>query len=105
MDKKMKDRLDSPLHLAAYFLNPYYTYHDSSILIDDVVMDGLLECVETFYHGDVEKQGQVVNIELNTYKRKEGNFAKALAIAGCKDFDFDPGINVYFKHFAPLVSC
>ncbi|KAH0856639.1 hypothetical protein HID58_084900 [Brassica napus] len=26
IDEKMKGRLDSPLHMAAYFLNPYYFY-------------------------------------------------------------------------------
>jgi hypothetical protein len=32
VEKKMKDRLDSPLHLAAYLLNPYYSYAaDSNI--------------------------------------------------------------------------
>ena len=28
---KMKNRLDCPLHMAAYFLNPYYSYNDDSI--------------------------------------------------------------------------
>jgi hypothetical protein len=31
IDKKKKDRLDSPLHRAAYLLNPYYSYNDDSV--------------------------------------------------------------------------
>ncbi|XP_048604830.1 uncharacterized protein LOC125582270 [Brassica napus] len=31
IEEKMKDRLDTPLHVAAYFLNPYYFYKDPEI--------------------------------------------------------------------------
>jgi hypothetical protein len=31
IDKKMNGRLDSPLHLIAYLLNPHYSYSDPSI--------------------------------------------------------------------------
>lgn len=61
IDSKMKGRLDTPLQLAAYFLNPYYAYNDSSIFDNDEVMDGLISAVETFYHGDYDKQNQVLN--------------------------------------------
>ncbi|CAD6243862.1 unnamed protein product [Miscanthus lutarioriparius] len=50
IDEKMKGRLNSPLHLAAYFLNPYYSYNDSSIFGEEEVMDGFFTAVETFYH-------------------------------------------------------
>jgi len=55
IDEKMKGRLDSPLHLVAYFLNPYYSYNDSSIFGEEEVMDGFFTAVETFYHGDYDK--------------------------------------------------
>ena len=32
VDKKMNGRLDSPLHLTAYLLNPHYSYADPSNL-------------------------------------------------------------------------
>jgi len=51
----MKKRLESPLHLLAYFLNPYYSYTDSSIFGDEEVMDGFISAVETFYHDDYDK--------------------------------------------------
>ncbi|XP_062222565.1 uncharacterized protein LOC133921624 isoform X1 [Phragmites australis] len=90
IDAKMKDRLDSPLHLAAYFLNPYYGYNDPSIFTDEHVMDGFISAVETFYHGNYDKQSQVLNEELYKYKDKLGHFAKPVAKLGCNDFDFSP---------------
>ena len=49
---------DTPLQLAAYFLNPYYSYNDPTIFASELVMDGLMSAVETFYHGDYDKQNQ-----------------------------------------------
>ena len=64
VEKKMKDRLDSPLHLAAYLLNPYYSYAaDTSIFDDGTITEGFISCVETFYHGDDSKQDQAVNVD------------------------------------------
>nr|VDD20646.1 unnamed protein product [Brassica oleracea] len=39
IDEKMKGRIDSPLHMAAYFLNPFYFYKDPNIQCDLEVMD------------------------------------------------------------------
>ncbi|XP_072149653.1 uncharacterized protein [Setaria viridis] len=79
IDEKMKGRLDTPLHLAVYFLNPYFSYNDPSIFTNEHVMDGLISVVETFYHGDYDKQIQVLNAEMDKFKDKEGHFAKAVA--------------------------
>ena len=76
VEKKMKDRLDSPLHLAAYLLNPYYSYVDSNIFDDGTITEGFINCVETFYHGDDSKQDQAVNVELRKFHNREGSFAK-----------------------------
>ncbi|KAG7544115.1 hypothetical protein ISN45_Aa07g039810 [Arabidopsis thaliana x Arabidopsis arenosa] len=93
MDEKMKGRLDSPLHLAAYFLNPFYFYKDPNIQYDMEIIEGFIACVETFYYGDFEKQNKVVNDEINLYKNKCGSFGKTLALKGCEQNDetFDPG--------------
>ncbi|KAJ1287784.1 hypothetical protein BS78_02G037200 [Paspalum vaginatum] len=90
IDSKMIGRLDTPLQLAAYCLNPYYAYNDSSIFDNEEVMDGLISAVETFYHGDYDKQNQVLNEELHKYKEQAGHFAKNVAKAGCKNYDFCP---------------
>ncbi|KAF0933220.1 hypothetical protein E2562_016164 [Oryza meyeriana var. granulata] len=92
IEGKMKNRLDCPIHLASYCLNPYYSYNDPSIFEAEEVMDGFIAAVETFYHGDYEKQNQVLNDDLHKFKDQVGHFAKNVAKAGCKDYDFSPGM-------------
>lgn len=91
MERKMKNRLDSPLHLAAYLLNPYYFYSDRSLFLDETVMDGFFTTVETFYYGDDEKQAKVINADFDKFKKQEGFFGKSQAKLGCKDMNFSPG--------------
>jgi hypothetical protein len=91
VEKKMKDRLDSPLHLAAYLLNPYYSYADTNILDDGTVTEGFINCVETFYHGDDSKQDQAVNMDLRRFQNREGSFSKKLART-CQNFDYNAGM-------------
>jgi hypothetical protein len=47
-------------------------------------MDGLMTAVETFYHGDYDKQNKVLNEELPKFRDKEGHFGKPVAKDGCK---------------------
>ncbi|XP_070667962.1 uncharacterized protein [Malus domestica] len=58
IDEKARDRLDGPLHLAAYFLNPYYFFKDQSIQHDPLVMDAMFTCVENFLPDNYEVQNQ-----------------------------------------------
>ncbi|XP_066382642.1 uncharacterized protein [Miscanthus floridulus] len=90
INDKMKDRLDTPLHKAAYLLNPYYSYNDDPIFMNDKIMDGFFTVVETFYHGDYGKQNKVLNEELCKFREKQGHFGKPVAKAGCKQYDFNP---------------
>ncbi|CAA0807048.1 hAT transposon superfamily protein [Striga hermonthica] len=90
IDEKMKDRLDCPLHKAAYFLNPYYSYSDPTIFQSEEVMDGFISAVETFYHGDYDKQNQVLNEDVHKFKDQVEHFSKKVALAGCMDFEFSP---------------
>jgi hypothetical protein len=88
--------------MAAYFLNPYYSYNDDSIFESEEVMDGFFSAVETFYHGDYEKQEQVLNEEVHRFKDRVGHFGKQVAAAGCKDFDMNPGMQ--FKIYISSAS-
>ncbi|XP_066324053.1 uncharacterized protein [Miscanthus floridulus] len=90
IDDKMKDRLDTPLHKVAYLLNPYYSYNDDSIFMNEEIMDGFFTIVETFYHGDYDKQNKVLNEELCKFREKQGHFGKPVAKASCKQYDFNP---------------
>jgi hypothetical protein len=56
IDKKMKGRLDSPLHLTVYLLNPHYSYANPSIFDEPTITKGFISCVETFYYHDEDKQ-------------------------------------------------
>ncbi|XP_061994995.1 uncharacterized protein LOC133712901 [Rosa rugosa] len=92
IDDKARDRLDSPLHLVAYLLNPYYTYKDQSIQNNEVVMDAFFTCVEKFFPDNIETQSVVTNIELGKYMNKKGGFGRVLAKVGCanNDDNYDP---------------
>ncbi|CAD6260555.1 unnamed protein product [Miscanthus lutarioriparius] len=88
--RKMKGRLDSPLHLTAYLLNPYYSYGNPSIFDDATITEGFINCVETFYHHDEDKQDQTVNTELKKFHNREGPFNKKLTKT-CEKFDYNLG--------------
>uniref|UniRef100_K3Y297 HAT C-terminal dimerisation domain-containing protein n=1 Tax=Setaria italica TaxID=4555 RepID=K3Y297_SETIT len=75
IDKKMKGRLDSPLHLTAYLLNPYYSYGNPSIFDDATITEGFISCA--------------VNTELKKFQNREGYFNKKLA-RSCEKIDYNP---------------
>ena len=86
----MKDRLDSPPHVAAYMLNPYYSYTNISIFCDSTIMEKFMLCVETFYHGEDEKAYRAVNDDLDRFQTKQGSFSINMT-RSCQCFDFNPG--------------
>lgn len=93
IDAKSEGRLDGPLHLTAYLLNPFYLYKDQSIQNDSSIMEAVIYCVESFYPDDVDVQAHIINQELLMYKNKVGMFGKPVALRGCEvDKDnYDPG--------------
>jgi len=103
IDKKMKGRLDSPLHLTAYLLNPYYSYGNPSIFDDATITVGFMSCVETFYHHDEDKQDQAINTELDKFRNREGPFNKKLAKT-CEKFEYNPGNSYYMAVIELLLS-
>ena len=105
IDKKMKGRLDSPLHLIAYLLNPHYSYSNPSIFDEPTITEGFISCVETFYYHDEDKQDQAANIELKRFQNREGPFNKKLAKT-CGKFDYNPGRgNSYYMVVSLLQGC
>jgi hypothetical protein len=90
IDKKMNGRLDSPLHLTAYLLNPHYSYSDPSIFDQPTITEGFIACVEKFYWYDEDKQDQAAHIDLKKFMNKEGPFSKKLART-YQNFDYSPG--------------
>ncbi|KAL5854795.1 hypothetical protein ACOSQ4_004597 [Xanthoceras sorbifolium] len=86
IDARMKGRLDSSLHLAAYFLNPYYCYRDTTIQDKVDVNLAMFECVEAICGTEnFEMQDTIANTEIRKYKMKKGSFRLPLVISGCKN--------------------
>jgi len=76
VDKKMKNRLDSPLHAAAYMLNPYYSYNNPAIFSDSIVVEKFMQCVETFYYGEDGKEYRAVNEDREKFQKRHGSFSR-----------------------------
>jgi hypothetical protein len=90
IERKMAGRLDSPLHMTAYLLNPYYSYTNPSIFDEPKRNVAFIACVEQFYYYDEDKQHQAANIELKKFQNRDGPFSKKLA-RSYEDFDYNPG--------------
>ncbi|CAA0809321.1 hAT transposon superfamily protein, partial [Striga hermonthica] len=92
IDTKMMGRLGTPLHLMAYLLNSYYHYKDPNLILDQVVSDGVLDCLDVICHGNFDLMDKIMNVELPIYKTKGGVFGKPIAAKGCEvnDEKFDP---------------
>ncbi|KAL5764534.1 hypothetical protein ACOSP7_016887 [Xanthoceras sorbifolium] len=94
IDVRIKGRLDSSLHLAAYFLNSYYCYRDATIKNKVDVNLAMFEYVEAICGTEnFEMQDTITNSEIRKYKMKEGSFEKPLAISECKNNreEYNPG--------------
>lgn len=98
IDAKMKDRLDSPLHLTAYLLNPFYHYKDPLLHLDHDVAVGVIDCLDVLFPGNLVIQNQIMNDELPKYKNKENLFGREVAVAACTKEKyiekFDPGNSI-----------
>ncbi|GJW89834.1 pescadillo-like protein, partial [Tanacetum coccineum] len=84
IEKKMKGRLDTVLHLMAYLLNPYYFYKDTEIQHDPDVSDAVLAFFEIILAGDLDMQLEVTNLEMPKYKNQMDRFGKELEISACE---------------------
>lgn len=107
LKKKMKGRLDTCLHMAAYLLNPYYLYNDLEVHHDLDANDAVADVVETLYPEDYTIQNQIMMVEMPIYKGKLGKFGRVAAIKGCEvnDEKYDPGntFNISFIYFIFLI--
>jgi hypothetical protein len=97
IEKESKGRLDSTLHLAAYYLNPYYYYGDRTIQDNSLVIAAIMRCIDVFYPEE-DIQDEIASKELLMYKMKEGLMGGGIAERYRKGFNgtdnFDPG-NLY----------
>ncbi|KAJ9567018.1 hypothetical protein OSB04_002984 [Centaurea solstitialis] len=84
IEAKMKDRLDTCLHLTAYLLNPFYLYNNEEVQNDVNASDAIIEVVGILYPEEYELQNHILAVELPMYKRKLGKFDRIVAIKGCE---------------------
>ncbi|AQK70518.1 hAT transposon superfamily protein [Zea mays] len=89
IEKKMNGRLDSPLHLTAFLLNPHYSYANPSIFDEPKMNEAFISCVEQFYYHDEDQQEQAANFELKKIQNREGPFSKKLART-FQNYDYNP---------------
>ncbi|KAK2661377.1 hypothetical protein Ddye_007910 [Dipteronia dyeriana] len=88
IDEKSKGRLDSPLHMAAYVVNPNYFFNGpTSSIYTSEVSSGFCSFTEILYPDDLDIQNLFVNIEFGKYFNKEGSFGRPLALKVCEKND------------------
>ena len=64
-----------------------------------------MQANETFYHGDFQKPNEVINNDFHKFKDKLGHFGKKVALFGCKDPEFNPGILLFVFESDLVVGC
>jgi nitric oxide reductase activation protein len=92
IDKRWDSKLKSPLHLAGYYLNPYYYYpNKADIENDSSFRAAVIECVTTL----IDDEGIQDNIieDLSKHKEQQGSFGHDIAPRWRRNKDFNPGEN------------
>lgn len=79
IDSRMESKMSNPLHLAGYFLNPFFYYPNrEEVEADTKFMHGFVECLTRMYANDPDIQDFITS-ELDTYQFGHGPFGKELA--------------------------
>ncbi|CAL9129750.1 unnamed protein product [Musa textilis] len=76
---RVHDEFHSPLHAAAYYLNPSI-YYDTRFFITNVIQKGLLDCIETL-EPDLTAQDNITKHK-SFYEDSLGDFSRPLALRG-----------------------
>jgi hypothetical protein len=94
--------LKLPLHLAGYFLNPYYYYPNKrSIEGDGQFRAAVITCITTMID-DPTIQEMAIE-ELKQYKNQTDSFGEDIAIRQRRNKNFDPG-DLYLFNIWMLIS-
>lgn len=79
IDRVWQEEFHSPLHAAAYYLNPSIFYNPS-FSSNKVIQKGLLDCIETL-EPDLTAQVMITN-NINFYEEAVGDFGRPVALRG-----------------------
>jgi len=90
IDKRWNNKLKTPLHLAGYYLNPYYYYpRKAEIEKDGSFRAAVIECTTRLF--DDEQIQDSITEELNMYQAQQQSFGHDIAIRQRKNKNFNPG--------------
>ena len=84
-----KEEFHSPLHAAAYYLNPSIFYNPS-FSSNKVIQKGFLDCIETLEPNIIAQVTITSNI--NFYEEAAGDFGRPVALRGRESLA--PGYNL-----------
>ncbi|KAK4836636.1 hypothetical protein QYF36_025628 [Acer negundo] len=79
IDHKWQEEFHSPLHAAAYYLNPS-VFYNPSFSSNKVIQKGLLDCIETL-EPNLSAQVLITN-HINVYEEAKGDFGRPVALRG-----------------------
>nr|XP_051188524.1 uncharacterized protein LOC127302164 [Lolium perenne] len=89
IDKRWDNKLKKPLHLAGYFLNPYYYYPNKvQIEKEGKFRAAVITCITTMIQEDDEQDAMIE--ELKTYRAGKESFGTDIATRQRKNKNFDP---------------
>jgi hypothetical protein len=97
IDKRWNNKLKTPLHLAGYYLNPYYYYpKKAEIESDGSYRAALIECT-TKIIDDEETQDKIIE-EISIYQEQKQSFGQDIAIRQRRNKTFNPGEDIVCYH-------
>ncbi|WVZ64756.1 hypothetical protein U9M48_014231 [Paspalum notatum var. saurae] len=89
VDKRWDNELKTPLHLAGYYLNPYFYYpKKSEIEKDGSFREGVIACITRMVE-DEATQDDIIE-ELNMYQDQQGSFGQDIAVRQRRNKNFNP---------------
>ena len=90
IDKRWDSKLKTALHMAGYYLNPYYYYPNKlDIEIDGSFKEGLITCISKVVEDPI-MQEEIID-EIDHYQEGIGSFGRDIAVRQRKNKKFDPG--------------
>ncbi|KAJ1276771.1 hypothetical protein BS78_05G240500 [Paspalum vaginatum] len=89
IDKRWDAKLKTPLHLAGYYLNPYYYYPNKlEIDLDGTFREGLVSCITKMIK-EADIQDKIMD-EPTMFQDGMGSFGKDIATRQRRKENFDP---------------
>ncbi|PKA66045.1 hypothetical protein AXF42_Ash010454 [Apostasia shenzhenica] len=76
---RIRQEIHSPLHAAAYYLNPS-VYYSSGFSMSNVIQKGLLDCIETL-EANILSQDNITK-QKSLYEDAVGDFSRPVALRG-----------------------